>query len=190
MMTEYNVFIHYNIENNVWEEEVSVIKDRVKMLHNVKETLLKWWKNAVTSQVKVYNKKHYLKTYKKEDLVLLLIKNLSQKCLHKKLLHKFAELFCICDIIKKQAYWLSLSITYQIHDVFHVFYLKSYNWHQDNDTVLKLSSSELTEQKEKYEVKKILKRWIRKEELWYKVSWKGYSSEYNQWIFEENMSSA
>ncbi len=110
MMTEYNVFIHYNIENNVWEEEVSVIKDRVKMLHNVKETLLKWWKNAVTSQVKVYNKKHYLKTYKKEDLVLLLIKNLSQKCLHKKLLHKFAELFCICDIIKKQAYWLSLPI--------------------------------------------------------------------------------
>jgi len=78
IMTEYKIFIYYNVENNIWEEEVSVIKDRVKMLHNIKETLLKWWKNAVTSQVKVYNKKHYLKTYKKEDLVLLLIKNLSQ----------------------------------------------------------------------------------------------------------------
>ncbi len=47
------------------------------MLYNVKEILLKWWENAVTSQIKVYNKKHYLKTYKKEDLMLLLIKNLS-----------------------------------------------------------------------------------------------------------------
>ena len=43
------------------------------MLHNVKKTLLKWWENAVTSQIKVYNKKYYLKTYRKEDLVLLLI---------------------------------------------------------------------------------------------------------------------
>ena len=72
-MTEYNVFIHYNVKNNIWKEEVSVIKDRVKTLHNVKETLLKWWENAVTSQIKVYNKKYYLKTYRKEDLVLLLI---------------------------------------------------------------------------------------------------------------------
>ncbi len=65
IMTEYNVFIHYNVKNNlnVWEEEVSVIKNKIKMLYNVKETLLKWWKNAVASQVKVYNKKHYLKTY-------------------------------------------------------------------------------------------------------------------------------
>ncbi len=61
-------------------------------------------KNTVASQIKVYNKKHYLKTYKKEDLVLLLIKNLSQKHLHKKLSHKFVESFYICDIIKKQTY--------------------------------------------------------------------------------------
>ncbi len=72
-MMRYNVFIHYDVKNNIWKEEVSVIKDRVKTLHNVKETLLKWWENAVTSQIKVYNKKYYLKTYRKEDLVLLLI---------------------------------------------------------------------------------------------------------------------
>ena len=50
-----------------------------------------------------------------------------------------------------------------------------------------LSSSKLIEQKEKYEIEKILKKWIRKEELWYKVNWKDYSSKYNQWVFEENM---
>ncbi len=36
--------------------------------------------------------------------MLLLIKNLSQKCSHKKLLHKFIKLFYIYDIIKKQTY--------------------------------------------------------------------------------------
>ncbi len=48
-MTEYNTFIHYNIKNNIWKEEVSVIKDRVKTLYNVKKKLLKWWENTVTS---------------------------------------------------------------------------------------------------------------------------------------------
>ncbi len=48
-MTEYNSFIHYNIENNVWEEEVSAAKNRVKQLHKACEKLLKWWESAVAS---------------------------------------------------------------------------------------------------------------------------------------------
>jgi hypothetical protein len=33
-MTEYNAFIHYNIENNIWEEEVPAAKNRVKQLQS------------------------------------------------------------------------------------------------------------------------------------------------------------
>jgi hypothetical protein len=44
MMTEYNAFINYNIENNVWEEEMSAAKHRVKQLHEACEKLLKQWK--------------------------------------------------------------------------------------------------------------------------------------------------
>jgi predicted nucleotide-binding protein (sugar kinase/HSP70/actin superfamily) len=44
VMTEYNAFIHYNIENNIWEEEVPAAKNRVKQLHKACEKLLKWWK--------------------------------------------------------------------------------------------------------------------------------------------------
>jgi len=49
MMTEYNAFIHYNIENNTWEKEVLTAKNRVKQLHEACEKLLKQWKSAVAS---------------------------------------------------------------------------------------------------------------------------------------------
>jgi len=112
MMTEYNAFIYYDIENNVWEEEVSAAKNRVKQLHKAHEKLLKWWKSTVASQVKAYNQRHKLKTYNKNDLVLLSMKNLSQKHLNKKLSHKFAESFHIQDIVEKQAYCLYLPTHY------------------------------------------------------------------------------
>ena len=94
-MTEYNAFIHYDIKNNTGEEEVLTARNRVKQLHEACEKLLKQWKSAVASQVKAYNQRHKLKTYNKNNLVLLLMKNLSQKHSNKKLSHKFAESFCI-----------------------------------------------------------------------------------------------
>ncbi len=54
-MTGYNSFIHYNVENNAWEEEVLTAKNRVKQLHKAHEKLLKQWESAVASQVKAYN---------------------------------------------------------------------------------------------------------------------------------------
>jgi len=76
-MTGYNAFIYYNIENNIWEEEMPAAKNRVKQLHEACEKLLKWWKSTVASQVKAYNQRHKLKTYNKGDLVLLSMKNLT-----------------------------------------------------------------------------------------------------------------
>jgi len=164
-MTEYNAFIHYNIENNVWEEEVPTAKDRVKQLHKAYEKLLKQWKSAVASQVKAYNQRHKPKTYNKNDLVLLLMKNLSQKRSNKKLSHKFAESFCIQDIVKKQAYRLYLLTHYWIHNVFHVSYLEFYNWRLDDKIMQVLPSSELINEKEEYEVEKILEKQHRKGKL-------------------------
>ena len=90
--------------------------------------------------------------------MLLLMKNLSQKHSYKKLLHKFAESFHICDIIDQQVYHLSLLISYQIHNVFYVFYLELYSQHLNNETVSELSSSDLINETEKYEIEEILKQ--------------------------------
>jgi len=169
MMTGYNTSIHYNIEDNTWEEKVLTIKNRVKQLHEARKKLSKQWESAVASQVKAYNQKHKLKTYNKDNLVLLSMKNLSQKRSNKKLSHKFAESFYIQDIVRKQAYHLHLFTHYWIHNVFHVSYLKSYNQCLNDQTTLKLLFSELINESKEYEVEKILKKQCRKDELWYKV---------------------
>ena len=141
----------------------------------------------MTLQAKIYNKKHEPKTYDEEDLVLLSTKNLSQKHPHKKLLHKFIESFWVHDIVEKQAYCLHLSIFYRIHDVFYVLYLELYVWWKDNNEISKLSLPELMNETEEYEVKKILDKQQRKDELWYKIRWKSYSLKYDQWIQKKNM---
>ncbi len=189
-MTEYNAFIHYNIENNTWEEAMPAAKNRVKQLHEAHEKLLKQWKSAVASQVKAYNQRHKLKTYNKGNLVLLSIKNLSQKRPSKKLSHKFAESFCIQDIVKKQAYHLYLPTHYWIHNVFHVSYLKLYNWCLNDKIMQVLPSLKLINKKEEYEVEEILEKQRRKGELWYKVKWIDYPSEYDQWIPEQDLDDA
>jgi hypothetical protein len=84
------------------EKRVPAAKNRVKQLHKACEKLLKQWKSTVASQVKAYNQRHKPKTYNKSNLVLLSMKNLSQKRLNKKLSHKFAESFHIQDIVESK----------------------------------------------------------------------------------------
>ena len=137
--------------------------------------------------MKYYDKKHKLQSYRVEDLVMLLIRNLQQKCLNWKLSHKFIRPFRVQNLVRKQIYWLSLSIIYWIHNVFHVFYLKLYQHRWDNSSASVLQSSELIDDTEKYKVEKIQDKKKTKEEVWYKIKWKNWSAEYNQWVWEEDM---
>ncbi len=86
------------------------------------------------------------------------MKNLNQKCSFKKLSHKFVESFCIDKSIKKQVYHLHLSVIYQIHNIFHVSYLKPYRHKEDNSETSYFLTSELIDEKKEYEVKKILEK--------------------------------
>ena len=63
---------------------------------------------------------------------MLMIKNLKQKRLSKKLSHKFMSFFRIVDKIRAQIYRLLLSIIYRIHNIFYIFLLKSY-YNRDYD---------------------------------------------------------
>lgn len=156
VMTGYNAFIHYDVEDNAWEGEVPAAKERVKKLHSVREKLSQRWESAVASQAKAYNQKHKPKTFNKDDLVLLSTKNLNQKRPFKKLSHKFAGPFRIAEPIGKQAYRLHLPATYQIHNVFHVSYLEPYRRKEDNSETPYLPAPELIDEGEEYEVEEIL----------------------------------
>ena len=86
------------------------------------------------------------------------MKNLNQKHSSKKLSHKFAESFHINKSIEKQTYHLHLFVIYQIHNILYVSYLESYRHKEDNSEILYFLTSELIDDEEKYEVKKILEK--------------------------------
>ena len=78
---------------------------------------------------------------------MLLIKNLKQKRLNKKLSNKTIDLFIIRNIIDKQAYRLALSLIYRIYNVFHISLLELYR-RRDNSTMLIYIIAKLIDDKE------------------------------------------
>ena len=74
------------------------------------------------------------KNFKIENLIVLSTKNLKQKKLNKKLFHKFIESFRVKKSVEKQTYRLIFFNIYQIHFVFHVLLIESYQRQKyDND---------------------------------------------------------
>ena len=67
---------------------------------------------------------------------MLIIKNLKQKRLNKKLFNKFVSFFRVVDKMKTQIYRLLLLIIYRIYNIFHIFLLKSY-YNRDCDDASK-----------------------------------------------------
>ena len=125
-LCEYHLEINFFIRDDEHKEEIFAVTERVKHLYNICKALAEWWQNIVNSQAKYYDKKHISQIYKMRDLVMLLIKNQQLKRSNWKLSHKFIEPFRVKDLVEKQMYRLFLSDTYWIYNVFHIFYLKSY----------------------------------------------------------------
>ncbi len=118
---------------------------------------------------------------------MLSAKNLKQKKSSKKLLNKMIEFFCIQKLIDKQIYCLDLSIIYKVHSAFHVFLLKSYNCRLNDDFILNYLVFELIDDEQEWKIEKILQKQKRKKILYYKIQWKEYFIEYNQWILSKDM---
>jgi hypothetical protein len=60
--------------------------------------------------------------------------------------------------MNKQIYRLIFFFFYRIHDVFHVFYLKSYKKRKNDNIISKYSFSKLFDDDEISEIKKILQK--------------------------------
>ena len=103
-MYEYHSKIQYEIENNFFEKKISSTKDRVEQLQNLQKNFKKRLKKIAKYQTKYYNKNHKSKKFVVDELILLSIKNLNQKCLNKKMFFKFAKPFKIENKIEKQTY--------------------------------------------------------------------------------------
>ena len=118
---------------------------------------------------------------------MLSAKNLKQKKLSKKLSNKMIEFFHIQKLIDKQMYHLDLSVIYRVHSVFHVSLLESYNRRLNDDSILDYLVLKLIDDEQEWKIEKILQKRKRKKILYYKIQWKEYLIEYNQWISSEDM---
>jgi hypothetical protein len=121
---------------------------------------------------------------------MLSIKNIKLKNSSQKLSHKFIESFRIVETMNKQTYRLILFSFYRIHDVFHVFYLKSYKRRKDDNIISKYSSSKLLDDDEINEMKKILQKKISKRVIYYLIKWKSWSEKYNEWVAKKDMNAS
>ncbi len=62
-------------------------------MQQIKTVMTEWYEAATKMQIKYSDKKHVLKNYNIKNLILLLIKNLKQWQLNRKLSHKFIRSF-------------------------------------------------------------------------------------------------
>jgi sulfur relay (sulfurtransferase) DsrC/TusE family protein len=186
-MYDYNSEIRYESKNDIIMNEMLVATKRVKNLIEYRQKLIERWQKAANAQVKYYNRKHIALTFKTENLIMLFIKNIKLKNSSQKFSHKFIESFCIVETMNKQIYRLILFSFYRIHDVFHVFYLKSYKRQKNDNIISEYSSSELLDDDEVNEVEEILQKKISKKIIYYLIKWKSWSEKYNEWIAEKNM---
>ncbi len=118
---------------------------------------------------------------------MLSAKSLKQKKLSKKLSNKMIKFFHIQKLINKQTYHFSLSVIYRVYSVFHVLLLKLYNRRLNDDSILNYFVLKLIDDEQEWKIEKILQKRKRKKILYYKIQWKEYFIEYNQWILSEDM---
>ncbi len=102
----------------------------------------------------------------------------------KKLNYKYYESYMINESINKILYKLDLFFTMKdIHNVFHVFFLKLAN-DKENET----SSFIWVEDEKQWKIKKIVDKRTRNDKTSYLIKWLEYSHSNNEWIKAQNMS--
>jgi hypothetical protein len=168
--------------------EVPAAAARVEKLEKLRTKLKNHWRNAVESMTKHYNKDHKPLTLRKGSLVGLSTKNLKLKG-SKKLTPRFIGPFRITETIGQQAYRLSLPKQYsRIHNVFHVSLLEP--WRKSHSIDAESMPMPQLEDEEEYEVEEVRDERKISGETHYLVKWKGWPSEYNQWVPQKDMANA
>ncbi len=152
--------------------------------------MIERWQKATNVQVKYYNEKYIALNFKTKNFIMLFIKNIKLNNSSQKLSHKFIKSFRIVETMNKQTYRLIFFSFYRIHDVFHVFYLKSYKKRKNDNIISKYFSSELLNDDEVNEMKEILQKKINKKIIYYLIKWKDWLKKYNEWIAKKDMNAS
>ena len=168
-----------------WDErkcfDVSAVKDRIQLLWDERDRLIKRLRSAQQAQVRAHNNKISLKHFKVKNKMMFFTKNFKNARSKKKLFYKFTRLFEVENVVESQTYRLCLFDQWRIHLVFHVSFLKSY---YTNVNIVLSAEMVLVSENEKYEVKNILKNKKKWGKLYYLMRWKGFLFCEDSWVFK------
>jgi hypothetical protein len=182
-MIFFNIMFDFKIkfENNIQKDlkiDVFVVRDQVELLSNVKRKCETLWKQTRERAKRNYNKKKTQIEFKINDKVFLNAKNIISIKSFKKLNYTYYEFYTINASINKISYQLNFSFVMKnIHDVFHVFFLKLAN--DKNDET---SSFIWIKYEKQWKIKKIIDKKIKNDKTSYLMKWLEYSYSNNEWI--------
>ncbi len=121
--------------------------------------------------------------FRRGQLVKLSTRNLRIK--NKKLAPRWVGPFRITEVIGRQSYRLALPAQYErLHDVFPVQMIETYHARKGQPA---LPMPELEDDTDEYEVEEVKDRVQKNGEIRYLVKWRGWPSEYNQWVRKDDM---
>lgn len=186
----YHPQLRYQSRDETAQGEVPAAADRVKRLQEERVLLANRLRAASEAQTKFYNRSHQSKHYCVGDQVMLSVKNFRVREPSRKLSARFIGPLKILDVIGTQAYRVALPNDYPVHDVFHVSLLEPYRQRDGVSPPEDLPLPELVDNQPEYEVEKVLDSSQSKGQTYYLVKWKGWPSEYNQWIPSSDMGNA
>ncbi len=97
--------------------------------------------------------------------------------------------FPIVQVMSPINYRLKLPMQWSIHDVFHINLLTPYRETNLHGSNYPRPTPELIENKEEYEIKKILDSWqfSRGRKKQYLIKWKGYPDSDNEWVDKKDV---
>ena len=174
-----------------WNErkcfDVLVVKDRIQLLWNERDRLIKRLRSAQQAQVRTHNNKINFKHFKVENKVMLFTKNFKNVRFKKKLFYKFTKFFEIKNVIELQTYRFYLLDQWKIHLVFHVFFLKSY---YINANIVSFAKMILVSENEKYKIKNKLKNKKNWKNFYHFIYWKKFPFCKDNWIFKHYLTNA
>jgi hypothetical protein len=174
-------------ENVIQEDlkiDVSAARDRVVHVSKMKRACEIKWKQVLKRAKRNYNKKRIQIEFKINDKIFLNARNIISIKSFKKLNYKYYDSYTINESINKISYKLNFSLIMKdIHDVFHVFFLKLAN--EKNDQT---SSFIWIKNEEQWKIEEIVDKKIKNNKTNYLIKWLEYSHSNNEWIKKKDMS--
>lgn len=156
-----------NVLQKIFRKNISTARNWTNILTKTKIVFQQKWIQLTKRAQKNYDKKHVDIKFKSGNMMYLNVKNIEFIRPFKKFDYKYYKFYQVLKLIKKIFYRFDfLGTLNKIHDVFHVFLLKSI---QDNDPLPiiwmkkneKWKIEEIVNSRKKYEKRNYLMKWLK-----------------------------